>query len=325
MRALVWSGNELAVEERPRPPVGPNQARVRVDLAGICSTDLEISRGYMGFTGTLGHEFVGRVAEGPAAWRGRRVVSEINFGCGRCEECLEHGGRHCAARRVMGILDADGAFAEFVTVPVANLHEVPDSVADEAAVFCEPLAAAFEILEQLPFQAGQRCTVLGDGKLGLLVAQVLAAAGVQVLAVGRHAANLAILSALGIETCRLDAWRGNHQDSAEIVVEATGRIEGFGLALEALRPRGTLVLKSTLAVSTEIDLAPVVIDEIRVLGSRCGPFQPALEALAKDRIDVASLISARLPLARADEALAHADTPGVRKVLLDCGETPSST
>ena len=321
MRALVWTGDELIVEQRPRPRIRPQEALVEVELAGVCSTDLEIARGYMGFTGTLGHEFVGRVAEGPSDWLGRRIVSEINFGCGRCIECQTRSGRHCEKRRVLGILGADGAFAEFVRVPVANLHAVPDRVANEAAVFCEPVAAAFEILEQLSVRQGQRTTVLGDGKLGLLVAQVLSDAGARVLCVGRHSENLEILSSLGIETQLLDTWRGNHRHSAEIVIEATGHPEGFSLALDAVQPRGTLVLKTTLATSPEIDLAPIVIDEIQVLGSRCGPFAPALASLAEERIHVASLIAARLPLARADEALTRAGEPGMRKVLIDCTDT----
>ncbi len=321
MRALVWNGDELAVEQRPRPQIAPQEALVAVELAGVCSTDLEIARGYMGFTGTLGHEFVGRVAEGPSEWVGRRVVSEINFGCGRCTECRAGDGRHCEHRRVLGILDADGAFAEFVRVPVANLHAVPDRVANEAAVFCEPVAAAFEILEQLPLRKGQPTTILGDGKLGLLVAQVLCDAGARVLCVGRHPENLEILSSLGIETQLLESWQGNHRNSAEVVVEATGNSTGFSLALDAVRPRGTLVLKTTLATSPEIDLSPIVIDEIHVLGSRCGPFEPALESLAQGRIQVAPLVATRIPLDRADKALARAGEPGTRKVLIDCAKT----
>ena len=324
MRALVWTGDALTVEQRPRPQIASREALVAVELAGVCSTDLEIARGYMGFTGILGHEFVGRVAEGPPEWLGRRVVSEINFGCGRCIECQAHGGRHCENRRVLGIVGADGAFAEFVRVPVANLHAVPDEVSDEAAVFCEPIAAAFEILEQLPLRQGQSTTVLGDGKLGLLVAQVLSDAGARVLCVGRHPENLGILSSLGIETQLLDAWQGSHRNSAEVVIDATGHSEGFSLALDAVRPRGTLVLKTTLATSPEIDLSPIVIDEIHVLGSRCGPFEPALQSLAEGRIQVAPLIAARVPLDQADEALTRAAESGIRKVLIDCAKTANS-
>lgn len=321
MRALVFNGDTLNVEERPVPVVSEGEALVRVAWAGICNTDLEISRGYMDFQGVLGHEFVGTVESGPASWTGRRVVAEINFGCGECAQCMAHGSRHCARRRVMGIVGADGALAQCVAVPTRNLHAVPDDVENQAAVFCEPLAAAFEIREQLALLPGQRCTVLGDGKLGLLIAQVLADTGLRVLAVGRHAENLAILERQGIETALLEAWSDDHVNSADLVIEATGRPEGLRLALEATRPRGTLVLKSTLAVSGEIDLAPLVIDEIRLVGSRCGPFAPALQALAERRIEVLPLVSDRLPLARATEAFARAAQPGTRKILVDCGGT----
>ena len=289
---------------------------MRVRLAGICNTDLEIMKGYMGFRGTLGHEFVGIVDEGPPAWRGRRVVGEINFACGTCPACRTHLGRHCASRQVMGILDADGSFAEFVVLPIANLHAVPDAVPDEAAVFTEPLAAAFEILEQVTVQPGEACTVLGDGKLGLLVAQVLHQAGARVLAVGAHPEKLAILRRCGIATTLRDDWS---HELAEIVVEATGSAAGFAMALSATRPRGRLVLKSTVAASGAVDLAPVVINEITVVGSRCGPFAPALRALRQGTVDVRSLISARFPLADGIRALHHAAERGVVKVLLDCG------
>jgi len=224
-RALVWNGMDLRVTDRPEPQADPETAIVRVTLAGICNTDLEIVKGYMGFRGVLGHEFVGTVADGPPRWRGKRVVGEINFACGECAACQRGLGRHCGRRRVMGILNADGAFAELLAVPAANLHELPDSVRDEDAVFTEPLAAAFEILEQTPVQPGTRAVVLGDGKLGLLVAQVLAQAGARVLAVGRHAAKLAILERCGIETVVLDRWR---PEPADLVVEATGSAAGTG-------------------------------------------------------------------------------------------------
>ncbi len=321
MRALTWDGSRLAVSDRPEPEAGEGEAIVSVSLAGVCNTDLEIARGYMGFTGVLGHEVVGVVTEGPDSWRGRRVVSEINFACGSCPSCRQGLGRHCPTRRVMGILDADGAFAERVRVPVANLHAVPDGVDDARAVFAEPLAAAFEILEQLPLGPSewrdQRALVLGDGKLGLLVAQVLARAGARVLAVGRHPEKLALLARRGIET-RLqgDAELGTKFD---LCVDATGSSGGFETAVTATRPRGCLVLKSTVAGQHAIDLAPIVIDEIQVLGSRCGPFAPALEALAADEIDVASLVEERLPLARGPEAFERARRRGARKILIECG------
>ena len=316
MQAVVWDGQGVAVVERPDPEPEPGMAIVGVSLAGVCNTDLEIARGYMGFRGILGHELVGVVEEGPAEWAGKRVVSEINFACGSCAACRQGLGRHCPTRRVMGILEADGAFGERVAVPVANLHAVPDAVSAEDAVFTEPLAAAFEILEQLTIEPGQRALVLGDGKLGLLVAQVLQHAGATVHAVGRHREKLDLLAVRGIETSlERDYTPAKEMD---ISVEATGSIAGFDAAVAATRPRGTIVLKSTVAGRHELDLAPLVVDEIQVIGSRCGPFAPALAALASGEVDVAPLVSDRMPLGRGDEALRRADEPGVLKVLIDC-------
>jgi threonine dehydrogenase-like Zn-dependent dehydrogenase len=316
MQAVVWDGSVVAVRDRPDPEPAEGMATVAVTLAGVCNTDLEIAQGYMGFRGTLGHEGVGVVAEGPTEWVGKRVVSEINFACGRCSACREGLGRHCPTRRVMGILEADGAFANRVSVPVANLHEVPDEVCDEDAVFAEPLAAAFEILEQIRMESGQSALVLGDGKLGLLVAQVLQRAGAHVHAVGRHRDKLDVLAARGIQTSLSSDYVPCKE--VDLSVDATGSTAGFETAVAATRPRGTIVLKSTVAGRHELDLAPLVIDEIQVVGSRCGPFAPALEALAGSEIDVASLVAQRLPLARGDEALRRAAEPGVLKVLLDC-------
>jgi threonine dehydrogenase-like Zn-dependent dehydrogenase len=288
-------------------------AVVRVRLAGLCNTDLEITKGYMGFTGVLGHEFVGTVDQGPADWVGKRVVGEINFACGSCSFCARGLRRHCPTRQVMGILGADGAFAEYVAVPLANLHRVPDEVSDETAVFTEPLAAAFEILEQVHLQPGTECVVLGDGKLGLLVAQVLFQAGARVLAVGRHEEKLAILRRRGIETVCGAQW---NEAAADLVVEATGSAAGFGLALRVTRPRGTLVVKSTVTDTAALNLAQIVINEITLVGSRCGNFTPALRALEVGSVDVRPLISARLPLRAGIDALRLAAEPGVLKVLL---------
>ncbi len=314
MRALVWDGSSARVVDHPEPSAGDEMALVRVHLAGVCNTDLEITKGYMGFRGVLGHELVGTVEAGPRDWRGKRVVCEINFACRECAICLSGLPRHCPERRVMGILDADGAFAEQIGVPVANLHAVPDGVSDETAVFAEPLAAAFEILDQVSVLPDTDCIVLGDGKLGLLVAQVLHGAGARVLAVGRHPEKLALLERRGIETQELSTWQPRR---ADLVVEATGRPEGFRLGVETTRPRGTLVLKSTLAESAPLDLAPLVIDEISVVGSRCGPFPPALRALETDRVSVEPLICARVPLREADEGLRLAARPGTLKVLIE--------
>jgi threonine dehydrogenase-like Zn-dependent dehydrogenase len=314
MRALLWDGVTATVVDRPPPTPAPGWATVRVTRAGVCNTDLEIVKGYMDFRGVLGHELVGVVEDGPAEWRNKRVVVEINFACGSCEACKENLGRHCPRRRVMGILGADGAFADLVAVPVVNLREVPASIDDDHAVFVEPLAAAFEVLEQVTIAERTRCAVLGDGKLGLLVAQVLALAGADVLAIGKHEDKLAILRALGIATTTFDAWG---REPAQIVVEATGTARGFSAAIEATRPRGTLVLKSTVADAVTEKLAPIVINEISVVGSRCGRFEPALGALEAGRVSVAPLVSARMPLAKADEALRKAAAPGVLKVLLE--------
>ncbi len=314
MQALHFDGKSARVTDHPEPEPGPGMARLRVHLAGVCSTDLELVKGYMGFQGVLGHEFVGSVVDGPDSWRGRRVVGEINFACGHCETCARGLGRHCPTRSVMGIAQADGALAEYVNVPVANLHAVPDTVSDDHAVFAEPLAAAFEIPEQVEVEPGMRCLVLGDGKLGLLAAQVLALHGARVETVGHHPDKLALLARRDIETHLERDFTAAHWD---LVVEATGTARGFGLALACTRPRGTLVLKSTVAEHPSVDLAPLVIHEIQVVGSRCGPFAPALAALAGETIDVAPLIHDRVPLSRADLALAKASQPGVLKVLVE--------
>jgi threonine dehydrogenase-like Zn-dependent dehydrogenase len=314
MRALHFDGRSARVEERPDPHVCDETVLVRVRLAGICNTDLEILKGYMSFRGILGHEFVGVVEQGPEEWRGERVVGEINFACQSCPWCVQGLQRHCPSRRVMGIAGADGAFAELVRIPVANLHAVPAAVPDELAVFAEPLAAAFEILEQVHVEPGRDCVVFGDGKLGLLVAQVLHRAGARVRAVGRHSEKLALLARHDIETVLLGDWRG---DPVSLVIDATGSAEGFERAVAATRPRGTLVLKSTVAESPNLSLAPVVVNEIRVVGSRCGPFPPALRALEMGSVDVRPLLSDRFPLRRGVEALQRALEPGVLKVLLE--------
>jgi len=314
MRALHWDGHNLRVQEQhPVPQASDEQALVRVRLAGVCSTDLQILKGYMAFQGIPGHEFVGEVYEGPAEWMGKRVVAEINFGCGRCAVCARGMQRHCPARQVMGILDADGSFAEYLAVPLANLHPVPDSVSDEAAVFTEPLAAAFEILEQISLQPGIQTVVLGDGKLGLLCAFVLHQAGAAVTIVGRHDTKLALAKKAGIRAVNLSDWQSQ---AVDLVVEATGSPTGLQRAIAAVRPRGTLVLKSTLAEDHTLSLAPLVINEVTVVGSRCGLFPPALEALAYNRIPVTALIESAYPLAAGLQALNHAARRGTRKVLL---------
>lgn len=314
MRALHWDGTTARVTDQPEPTASETTAVVRVRWAGVCNTDLEIVKGYMGFRGVPGHELVGRVTDGPDEWKGKRVVAEINFGCGLCADCKRGVQRHCARRTVMGILDAQGAFAEQIEVPIENLHEVPGRVTDEEAVFVEPLAAAFEILEQIHVHAGMECTVLGDGKLGILVAQALHTSGARVLAVGKHPKKLAILEARGIPVSTLDKWS---KKKADVVVEATGSAQGFELAVATVRPRGKLVLKSTVAEKASVNLAPLVINEISVIGSRCGSFAPALRALAAGSVEVKSLIGARVPLREAERALTLAAEEGMLKVLVD--------
>lgn len=325
MRALYWDGDSLSLRTTYPAPgessrawatgARPQAARalVRVHLAGICSTDLQIFKGYMGFKGVPGHEFVGSVSEGPEDVVGKRVVGEINFGCGDCEACRRDLSRHCAGRTVMGILNADGAFAELVAVPAGNLHLVPESVSDEEAVFTEPLAAAFEILTQIQLDPGDEVLVLGDGKLGSLCAQVLRLTGAKITVVGKHDDKLALLKKAGVRTVRLADWRPRLFD---VVVEATGSVAGLELALGAVRPRGTVIMKSTVADSHAISLAPVVINEINLLGSRCGPFPDALDALKSRQVSVTPLIEKIYPLTEGLAAVAHASVPGSRKILL---------
>ena len=320
MRALWLEDRRLSVRDTPTPEPPPGEALVRVLRAGICNTDIELTRGYYPFSGVPGHEFVGVVERGgPDALRGRRVVGEINAVCGRCPACT-HGRRsHCERRTVLGIVGRNGAFAEYLTLPSENLHLVPDVVPTDAAVFAEPLAAALEIQEQVPVRAGDRVLVVGDGKLGQLVAQTLALTGCALLVVGRHDAKLALLTRRGIATGGRDAAEPGTFD---VAVECTGNPEGVAVALRAARPRGTLVLKSTYAGALTLDAAAVVVNELTLIGSRCGPFAPALELLARGRVAVELLIAARYPLAEAPAAFAHAQRPGVLKVLLEIA--PSS-
>lgn len=314
MRALYWDARALALKAGyPAPAGGAETAVIKVHLAGICSTDLQILKGYMGFSGVPGHEFVGSVSAGPENLVGQRVVGEINFACGRCDACRRGLGRHCANRSVMGILNADGAFAEFVSVPAGNLHLVPANVSDEDAVFTEPLAAAFEILTQIELDPGDEVLVLGDGKLGNLCAQAVRLSGAKITAVGKHADKLALIKKTGVRTIQLDDWQPGLFD---VVVEATGSASGLELALGAVRPRGTIILKSTIAADHQVSLAPVVINEINLIGSRCGPFPRALEALAARQVSVRPLIEKVYALSDGLEAMDHAARPGARKILL---------
>jgi threonine dehydrogenase-like Zn-dependent dehydrogenase len=319
MRGLTFDGTLRYSDDLPRPVPAPGEALVRVLMAGICNTDLEIVRGYMGFRGTPGHEFVGRVEKAPdPAWIGRRVAGEINAACGTCATCRAGRPRHCPHRTVLGILNRSGAFADYLTLPVENLHALPDSVPDERAIFVEPLAAAFEIPEQDLLRPEDRVLVLGDGKLGLLVAQVLDQAldpGGSLTLLGRHPERADLARHLGFDFALAEGYGG---PPADLVVDCTGSAAGFRDAVRLTRPRGTLVLKSTVADAVPLNLAPLVIDEITVAGSRCGPFPPAIQALAEGRIQVDPLLVETFPLEEGLHAFDRAAAPGALKIALQC-------
>lgn len=313
MKALLFDGRGLRLEsDCTIPRAARGESLIRVLMAGICETDLQIVRGYMSFEGVLGHEFVGVAESGPL--RGQRVVGEINCACQQCETCRAGLPGHCPQRTVLGILSRDGAFADFLQLPDGNLHVVPDEIPTREAVFTEPLAAAFQIAEQVRLSGDLRTIVLGDGRLGILCAQVLRVHGCHVTLIGKHAEKLAVVERLGIPTQLLDEVLPRH--TADLVVDATGGATGLPLALELVKPRGTVVLKTTIAAEHRLTLAPVVIDEVRIIGSRCGPFPRALEALKNHEVDVEPLIEAVYPLAQAIEAFDRARTTPALKILL---------
>lgn len=331
MRALRFHNGALSVSDVPKP-VADGEALVRVTLSGICNTDLEIARGYAGFEGTLGHEFVGVIEEVSEARAsaiptgrdsltvgfltpGVRVVGEINAGCGVCDLCRAGDPRHCPKRTVLGIAGRDGAHAEFLKLPLVNLLPVPDGIPDERAVFTEPLAAACGILERVSITEDTRVAVIGDGKLGLLCAQVLATTGAKVTLIGKHQNKLAIAARHGIETNTIDKAQQREGEFGG-VVEASGSPTGFATAVTLLHPRGVLVLKSTFHGATEIEAAPLVVNEISVVGSRCGRFAPALELLKQNAIDVDSLVTDEFALADGVSAMRRAAERDVLKVLL---------
>jgi threonine dehydrogenase-like Zn-dependent dehydrogenase len=318
MKALRFENDHVGVADAPMPS-REGEALVRVRLAGVCNTDLEIVRGYAGFHGTLGHEFVGEVESAPGApeLKGKRVVGEINAGCGRCQLCRAGDARHCPARTVLGIVGRDGAFAEYLQLPTTNLVPVPDEVPDERAVFTEPLAAACAITERVRVEAETRVAVVGDGKLGLLCAQALKAlTGAGVTLVGRHKAKLDIARRRGVRTVKADDVPSSFDHAFDVTVEASGSPGGFETALRLLRPRGSLVLKSTFHGATELNAAPIVVDEIQIVGSRCGRLRPALELLRRGAVEVDSLVHEEFPLTEGVRALERAAAPGVLKVLL---------
>jgi len=314
MLAFARHKDQLGLRDVARPSPAAGEALVRVRAAGICNTDLEIIRGYMRFEGTLGHELVGVVeACADASWLGARVTAEINLACQRCDLCQRGLQRHCPTRRVLGILDKDGAFAEYVTLPIENLHRVPDGLSDRAACFIEPLAACFEILEQVAINPRDRVAVLGDGKLGMLTAMVLSNNGTPPVLVGKHASKIARAQRMGIRSTLAHELSPKSYD---VVIEATGSPSGMQLATSLVRPRGTIVLKSTYHGELTLQAAPWVIDELTIVGSRCGPFPPALSQLAAGRLLPEGLIDAVFPLHDIERAVQHASEPGVLKVLL---------
>ena len=315
MRALVFDQTLAFRPRHPEPAEAGGDTLLRVRSAGICATDLEITRGYMGFHGVLGHEFVADVVSSPnAELIGQRVVGEINIVCGRCDLCLSGLSSHCRNRSVLGILNHDGAFADHVRLPAANLHVVPRAVDDDQAVFVEPLAAAFQVLKQIKLDGKKWVTVLGDGRLGLLVGQVLRNAGCPVRLIGKHPDKLALCERWSIRSRPLSDIAPRHDQ--DVVVDCTGSASGMELAMAMVRPRGTIVLKTTAAAGKPINLAPLVIDEINVIGSRCGPFREAIRALAEKTVDVVSLIHRRMRIEQGVEAMDLANRPGVLKVLL---------
>lgn len=326
MLAAVTRRNRLTVVQKSVPRLRPGWALVRVRLAGICNTDIEILRGYHNFQGTLGHEFVGdvvRVASAKdRAWVGRRVVGEINLACAGlgfrklCGYCRRGIPTHCERRRVLGILGHDGAFAEYLALPVVNLHRVPAGVPDEAAVFAEPLAAACEILEQVDIHEHRNAAVIGDGKLAQLIARVLRAAGLRVVMIGKHASKLRLARLADIATVKVTSPSACRSNQVSLTVEATGSPSGLALAQQITVPRGTLVLKSTFHGAANVETWPIVVKELTIIGSRCGPFKPALGLLQSGRVDPLPLISRVFSLQDTTKAIRFAQQPGVMKVLL---------
>jgi threonine dehydrogenase-like Zn-dependent dehydrogenase len=309
MRALWLENQTLSLRDDVTTPVPPpGEALVRVLVAGICNTDIELTRGYYPFAGIPGHEFVGE-------WEGKRVVGEINAVCHACEACGEGRVTHCDNRTVLGIKSRNGAFAEYLALPMENLHRLPDEISTEEAVFVEPLAAALQIQEQVPITSDDRVLLVGEGKLGQLVARSLALTGCELLVIGKHPRKRSLLEAMGIKTA--DTVPATKFD---VAIDCSGNANGFAIARQALRPRGTLVMKSTYAGEMTINASSLVVDEITVVGSRCGPFQKAIDLLASRKIDVQNLVEATYPIDQAITAFGHARRSGALKVLVKCSE-----
>jgi threonine dehydrogenase-like Zn-dependent dehydrogenase len=313
MKALWLEDGQLDLRDVPDPEKA-GEALIRIRKAGICSTDLELVKGYYPFTGILGHEFVGEVvAADEKSWIGQRVVGDINVTCGDCQQCLNGRATHCENRTVLGITERNGTFAEFATLPSSNLHPVPASVPDEMAVFTEPLAAALEIQQQVHIQPTDRVLLVGAGRLGQLIAQTLALKGCDLRVVARHASQQKLLAERGISIIAeedIQPWRW------DIVVEATGSPDGFSLARQAIRPRGTLMMKSTYKGEMSVNFSSIVVDEITIVGSRCGPFEPALRLMENREVDPRVLVADEFRLEEALQAFERAAQPGVLKVLM---------
>jgi threonine dehydrogenase-like Zn-dependent dehydrogenase len=323
MRAVYFENQTLTMLERPRPAPGAGMALLQLRMAGICNTDVELFSGYYGYKGVPGHECVAEVVEAPDAphWLGRRVVVDINYACRTCPVCAAGRHRHCPKRTVLGIVGGDGAFADFCLAPVANLVEVPESLPDEAAVFAELLAAALEPGQQCKLSHRDRLLIVGDGKLGLLAALGLRYQCPDLVLAGRHADKLAIAAAVGVRTELVTSEEGlaplvRRNGLFDVVIEAGGRPETLAQALHAVRPEGTVVAKTTSHLPTQVDMAKVVVDEITVLGSRCGDMELAVRYLANGWVDPRPLIRTVLPFAEFEKAFALARTPGALKVLV---------
>ncbi len=316
MRAVVWDGQLQFLPDYPVPEVRPGWAGIRVQVAGICRTDLELINGYLGFSGVLGHEFIGIVAScEDGRWLGKRVAGEINAACGQCSFCRAGLGRHCPSRKTLGIDRLDGCMADYCTLPISNLIEIPAGISDDRAVFIEPLSAACEILEQLDLNGSERVVVLGDGRLGILCAWVLSTVVSDVTLIGRHPEKLALSAWNNIKTAR---GSGDIEPGADVVVEATGSATGLSEAMALCRPRGVIVLKSTVAVSASVNLSPVVIHELTILGSRCGQFRDGLSMMVQHPdMPLESLITDRFPIEAAPAAFQLAARNTAVKILLD--------
>jgi alcohol dehydrogenase len=315
MRALAYREGQLQFrEDEPTPVLQPGQALLKIRKAGLCHTDLELSRGYLGFSGVLGHEFVAEVVDGSPEWVGKRVAGEINVPCGTCDMCRHDVPSQCRNRTTVGIDRHPGAFADYLALDERCLHVLPDTISDDAAVFVEPLAAALHILEATHILPGHRVVLVGAGKLGLLMAQVVAQTGADLTVVSRRDSTQALLKRWGIASALLEDLP---LAQADVVIESTGAADGFDGAMALVKPRGTMIMKSTFVGLTPANLTKAVIDEIRLIGSRCGPFDAAIRMLANGRIDTQSLIDARYPFADALAAFEHAQRPGALKVMLD--------